>query len=275
MAKEAKKQDIVVQEARPLAVVEPTQVNEEILKSDIVVPKVLLMQGLSEAVSKRHKSPDGANIQQGDIIRSTTLEVVGGPDDAVEFIPLTYTNHWRVEEEINGKYEYRGLEPRTAKNEDLPWKFEKDGAQWRRVKVLNVFALLPQDLAAFQDEIKRAQAENDIPDLNKVLLPVVISFRSTSYNAGKAVVTHFAKAASMAKYGAVPYGHTMKLSCKQEENDKGIFYVFDVAPGRKCSKEEVGEAKDWYARLASGPVKIDESDEGIEEGAAPSGPAKF
>jgi hypothetical protein len=229
--------------------------NEAILKTDVIIPRVLLMQGLSEFVSQR-------KAQMGDMVKSTTMEIIGTPDKAIQFIPLMHTNEWRMEEMINGKYEYRGVEARTARNETLPWEFEQNGAKWRRTKVINLYALLPTDVDAELAEIKRAQAEGDF-DINKVLMPVVISFRSTGYNAGKTVVTHFAKAASMAQYGAKAYGYALTLKCQEDKNDKGTYYVFnvDVSKNQKVTKEQLAKAEEWYQILSTQKVQIHEAED--------------
>ncbi len=233
--------------------------NEAILKSDIVIPRVLLMQGLSEFVAQR-------KAQMGDMVRSSSVEVIGGPEKPISIIPLMHTNEWRMEEKIGNKFEFRGNEPRTAKNEDLPWDFKHNGADWKRTKVINVFALLPGDVEAESAEIKRAQDSGDMPDVAKVLMPVVVSFRSTGYNAGKAVVTHFAKAASMAQYGAKAHGYSLPLRCKEDKNDKGTYYVWDVGPSIKATKEQVAKAEEWLAIISSTKVKIDETGENSESG---------
>lgn len=230
---------------------------EEILKSDVIIPKLLLMQGLSDFVNER-------KAQQGDIMRSTTIEKLGDPEHPISFIPLTFTNDWRLEEEENGKYKFRGNEPRTAKNEDSPWEFEKNGTRWKRTKVINVFALLPQDIKAEQAEVEKFKTTGEMPDLNKTLLPVVISFRSTSYNAGKAVATHFAKAAAMAKYGVKPYGFSLQLKCYADKNEKGAYYVYEIGQGGQVSAAELEKAHEWYQILSTQKVQVDESEEGAE-----------
>ena len=241
-----------------------TPANEAILKTDVILPKLLLMQGLSEFVAQR-------KAQMGDMVKSTTVEVIGGPDKDISFIPLMHTNEWRMEEMVGGKYEYRGTEPRTARNETLPWEFEDKGTKWRRTKVINVYALLPDDIDAEAIEIERAKEDGDGFDLNKVLMPVVISFRSTGYNAGKTVVTHFAKAQSMAQYGAKAYAYSLNLSCAEDKNDKGTYYVFnvDLSKSAKISKEQLKKAQEWHTILTTQNIQVDDSFENDSEGTAP------
>lgn len=223
---------------------------EEILASDILIPKLLLMQGLSELVNARKAA-------QGDMVKSTTGEIVGGPDKPAEFIPLTFFNQWILQEKVGNKYEFRGVEPMTAANADLPWDFQQDGTQWKRVKSINVYALLPGDIAREREAKKLAQKTGEMPDPNTALMPVLVSFRSTSYKAGQAIVTHFARAK---KYNLPGYVSTMKLKCRQDKNDLGTFYVFDVEQGSKASKEDQEVASEWYKLLATSKVRVDDSD---------------
>lgn len=264
---------------------------EQILASDVVIPRLWLMQGLSEMVSEGRAKP-------GEIRRSVGGDLVGDPTHPIEFIPLTFQNKWVIQEspKPGAKYEYRktlsrdgGLDDSRKiitdqTGENLPWDFTHGGTQWKRVKVLNVFALLVSDIEAELAEFAKFKATGEIPDLNKTLLPVMISFRSTSYNAGKGVVSHFVKALSpaQAKFGVKPYQYTLKLSCYSDKNDKGTFFVYDVGQGRKCESEakggkpELERATDWAKTLGANidSVKVDDSEEGEAAGGGTDESAK-
>lgn len=229
----------------------------EVLSGDVLIPKVLLMQGLSEYVIER-------KAQQGDIVRSTTGEKLGDPDKTLEFIPLMIKNEWILQENVAGKYEFRSIEPRTAANEHSDWNFKQNGADWKRVKAINCYALLPADIDAELAEVAKFKKDGTIPDLNKTLLPVVISFRSTSFNAGKGVSTHFAKAKTMEKFGVKPWSYTLKLGCYTEKNDRGTFFCFSVAQGGPANKAHVEKATEWVNSLKVVNVLIDEKGEADE-----------
>jgi hypothetical protein len=227
------------------------QGGEDILTSNIVIPKVLLMQGLSDLVANRKAI-------MGDMVRSTTGEKLGDDKSGVDFIPLTFKNEWILREKIGGKFEYRGKEPMTAQNQDAPWEFKKDGADWKRVKSLNVYALLPKDIAAEAAEMEKAK-NGEMPDPDKALMPVLISFQSTSFQAGKDLVTHFAKAK---KFGVPGYVSTFKLKCYQDKNDKGTYFVYEIEPAGKTSTEQQKQAAYWYGIVSTQAVQVDDSDEG-------------
>lgn len=242
----------------------PDTQTQEVLNSDIIIPKLLLMQGLSEFVSERKKTPEGHPIAQGDIVNSVSLDVVADPEETIQVIPLKLTAEWRLEEKVSGKLEYRGTEPRTAANEDAPWEFKKNGADWKRTKVLNLFALLPSDILAYRQELTQAAESGEMPDLNKTLMPVVISFRSTSFNAGKKVATFYAQLRDMARLNpnVRPYNYTLELGCFQDKNDKGTYYVFQVGKTTKLASELIDDAARWYGILnAMKEIRVDTSGE--------------
>ncbi len=237
-----------------------TQSQSEILTSDITLPRVFLMQGLSELVEQRKATP-------GDIVKSTTGEKLGDPETPVSFVPLRVTSEWMLAERIGGKFKYKGTEPRNAKNEDLPWEFEKNGASWKRSKVLNVYALLADDIVAYKAEIKEMLEKGEMPDINKSLLPVMISFRVTSFPAGKSVVTLFAQVQDMRRFkaDAQPFHYVLPLCCKSVTNDSGTFYVYEVGKAKKLSTDLIEEASRWFDILnQTTNIKVD-SDEGADE----------
>lgn len=237
------------------------------LASDIIIPKLLLMQGLSELVNAR-------KAQQGDMVKSTTAEKLGDDKTPVEVIPLTIHNVWMLQEDARGmgKWEFRGYEPRTPNNETDPWEFSKAGTKWKRTKVINLYALLPGDIDAYAKEKERflkgvSDGDDGIDfDVDRALMPIVIPFRNTSFQAGRTVATHFTKAESLsAELGTLipPYTKTMGLSCYQDKNDKGAYFVLDVdAKGKKTAPQHLPLAQLWYKRLvaAGHSLKVDESD---------------
>lgn len=226
---------------------------EEIIKTDALIPRLLLMQGLSDFVTER-------KAQQGDMVRSTNIEKLGDPEVPVEIIPITFQNRWRLEEEIKGKYEFRGTEPRTAKNDDLPWEFMHQGAKWKRTKVIDLYAVLPSDIQAEQTEMARFKETGELPDLNKTLMPVLVSFRSSSYRAGKQIVDIFIKAQN---FGVEAHHYKTALKCHMESNDKGSFYVFSLDGTKPVTKEEREVSNRWHGILAESmdSLKVHDADD--------------
>lgn len=241
---------------------------QDILAGDIVLPKLLLMQGLSEFVKTR-------KAQLGDIVRSNSQEVLAKPGERFDFIPLKITMGWAEKEKVGQDFAFRRAFPRTRQNEMLPWNFwrnaqgmdfDKPGqlgaTEWKRVKSIDVYALLPRDVDAFQVEMANAIEKGEVPDLNKTVLPVVISFRSTGFKAGQAVVTFFAKVAELAL--SAPhirsYDFCLSLGSATAKSGNKDWLIFDVGQAQKLDKKYRPHAEKWMAKLNSDPnIVVDES----------------
>lgn len=222
--------------------------NEEILSDAIRVPYLSLMQGLSELVT------DGKAVM-GEFIRSSTKEKLGDPEHPIDFIPLTFRNTWVISEKVGQKFEWRRREPLTAANQDLPWEWEENGTEWKRVKSVDVYALLVRDIIAERTEMEKA-AVGELPDTDKALLPIIISFTSTSYGTGgKSVVTHFAKAK---KFGFGGHVSILQVSARKDKNEKGTYYVMDVTNVGKTPQEYLQVCDYWRNLVAQNRVQSEE-----------------
>ena len=242
------------------------QQKESVLASDITIPKILQMQPLSDWVTE-------GKAKSGDFVRSSSVQVVGGKDKALEFIPLSAHNLWMLSVNENGDgrtYTFKGYEPRNASNEYSEWEFFKDGVKWKRTKVMHLFALLPSDIEAQLSAMKKYQETGEMPDLESALMPVVIPFRNTSFKAAKEVATLFLKAEMLAtamKVDVPVFGRTMKLCNYLEKNDKGSFYVLKVEASGPTKKEYLAAAKEWTntLRAMEGNIKIDDAEPVVKD----------
>lgn len=253
----------------------PSQPEQQVLATDTSVPRLLLMQAMSEAVLE-------GKAKIGDMVRNTDLVRVGGPDKTVSFIPLRMEQAWLEQEKVGNKFEYRKNTPRTHSNERLEWRFHRNQTgqeftsaqvgttEWQRTKVINLYALLLDDVVAYTAEVKKALETGDMPDLTKSLLPVQISFRSMSFRAGQAVNNYYLQYLDMKQYNPnlKSYAYSMPLSCKQEKNDKGTYFIFEVGGAKKLDEALLPTVATWYNRLHSGDVKVDESSPDEESGRA-------
>jgi hypothetical protein len=233
---------------------------QEVISSDVLIPRLLLMQGISPLVT-------GRKAQIGDMIRSTTGEKLGNPESPVPIIPLKMVNTWILMEDTGeGQPKFRGTEERTHLNEHLPWEFQtQDGKQMTRVKAISLYALLPGDVHASEAEMKKAIEAGEAPDLSKTVMPVLISFQKTSYKyAGKKCASFFnnVKINSTKVPGLRPYQYVLTLSCREEKKEKNLWYVFDMDLGKPIKDNAIkSEAARWAMMLNSGNIKIDDSQE--------------
>lgn len=266
----------VQNQQKGLAVQPP--IAQEGLASDLVIPYVIITQSTSDAFTQKK-----ANV--GDIIRSTTAELLGGPQTPIDFIPLHYPKtEWVIEVKPPkaNRYQYAKKFPRDATNETLPWSFASDsegnevpegtpGAlEGKRVKILKVFGILLRDIDAAAAEMKKIE-NGELPDPTKSLLPVVLSFRSLSYDAGKDLCTFIKRAQSLK---AQPWRYVIPMVDEVQTNDQGTFYVWrmEQTKTRAVPKEVLDQVKEWAA-IVSGGADLRTDDGAETTSAAPSGPS--
>jgi hypothetical protein len=251
----AKAKKIAVEEERAVAAPQAAGLpavdngwgGEGLSNSDIMVPKLLLMQGLSDLVA------DGTAIA-GQIRDSLEGKLFGGvmkakeAPTAMEVIPFSSFKTWVVFEKRNGKDEYVKTVPFTAENEG--WAIEEvvGGVQVRRDKCLNFYVLRPE-------EIKEGAA-----------FPYLVSFRRTSMPAGRKLAT---MAAKLRVFNQPIAMKVINLTASATENDKGKYFVYDLSSGRNSTAEEIVEAKKWHTTLKTANVKIDDSDLKAEASVSP------
>lgn len=209
--------------------------DEKISASDIVIPKLLLMQGLSDFVSEQ-------KAVMGDIVDSLSAKKLGGKAQPVEIIPLMLFKTWTYSEKVGEKFEFRESFPMTPANESFALEgLTPEGVEFRRDKVMNFFVLLAADA-------KKVDA-----------IPYVVSFRRTGYTTGKILATHFAMSQKLAQ---PPARKTFMLGADLEKGDKGNYYVFNLTEGKTLdmASEELKRAWEWYCILKKGQHKVDDSD---------------
>lgn len=219
--------------------------------TDILIPKILLAQSTSKAVQDER-------VGFGQLYKSTTFDVIGGKDKPVAITPLHYTKNWVLSKKVGGKFEFQKFEPFTEANRDFPWDFEEAGTPWKREAVLSFFVLVNAEITKDLEARKGVQERGEIPDIEASLVPSVLAFKSTSYKAGKTLVTHFAKAA---EFGLPPFVNYFNLTTEKVTNEQGTFYVLVVDRGGKTSDEHLAACHKWHTLVArSGAVKVDNSD---------------
>jgi hypothetical protein len=218
--------------------------------SDIKIPRLLLMQGQSQLV--QHEKA-----MQGAIVRSTTDEVLADKGKSVEFIPLMYFKTWMIFKRVGLKFEYQAFEPFNVDNKDLPLTWIDGNTEYRRDKVLNFYVLLPNDIEKELVALKKAAA-GEIPDTDMCLLPCLISFRRTSYSAGKDITSHFAKADH---FGVSPATKVFALGSELQKNENNAYHVYRVDKSRLTTLEELKVCKTWYDTISKVNVVVDAPEE--------------
>lgn len=252
--------------AGALAVAQPT-VKSNALQGDLTIPRVLLLQQMSELVKQRKGFP-------GQIVTSPEGRVLGGinhpgePSTYFNVIPLAMSTSWTIMAKEGNRW--IGTEPRTVENDSLPWEFtNEEGEDCKRIKTVDLIALLESDVAGEATGSVEVDEDGVPIDLDAaVVMPKAFSFRSTSFVAGKAVSTFFAKvqSASAQHPNTRPWRFMLPIGCIEDSNEHGDFYVFDVGGTQKTPKEYHEIAAKWYEQVQRSSVKIE--DEAVAESQA-------
>lgn len=202
---------------------------------DILIPKILLMQSQSKRVQEEVA-------RAGEIRGSIDGNLLGekgkdGKITPVEIIPFAVYKTW-IRLKANGG-EFVSQEPLTMANASRPREESIDGLDVVNYETLNYYCLLPEEIKA------------------GTFMPYVVSFRSTSYMAGKALESHRAKLAEFKK--PLPFW-TFKLGAETRENEKGRFYVYTIGKSRDTTDAELDAVKHWHGIVKQQNVRVDESD---------------
>lgn len=215
--------------------------SENTSSKDLIIPKILLMQGMSELVQD-----DKARL--GEFRSSLDGTLLGGKDKPMSFIPFYLTKTIINYRQEGDQLKYIGEEPVTVKNADIPFETTVDGVDFRHDKCINVYCLRPEEL-------------------DGEYLPYLLSFRRMSYRTGKKISTFFDK---LKAFGKAPATRIFELSTTQQENEKGKFWVYDVEQKEATNQDQLAAAYLWYKTILGGGVQVDNSDMKEAE-IAPSG----
>lgn len=197
---------------------------------DIVIPKVLAMQGLSALVTDT-KHP----AKFGDLVSSLDKTVIGNVEDApLEFIPFYLHKTWIVSKLVGKKFVFDHIEDVTPANENKKWEEVSDGQQWKNEKSLNFYSILPSDPS----------------------LPYIVQFKGTSSKAGRELATQMYVKNKASKL--TPAGKVMSLKGSIVSNDNGTYVVLGTEVSRTSTEGEVGNCLEWFSTIKGGKTKADE-----------------
>lgn len=198
--------------------------------SDILLAKILLMQGTSQLVAE-------GKANQGDIVNSLTGQKLGDKTNGITFVPLTYYKTMTVQrfDKTLNKWVFDHVEEWTPKHATMPWETEENGVKYSNQATLNFYVMTTEDLAS------------GIP-----ALPALLSFRSTSYKVGQKLYTLFLQAQQLRR---APCSMLIKLTCGMKKNNKGSFFNFDVARLGDTPSEYEPQIAPWLSVLKTKKVK--------------------
>jgi hypothetical protein len=216
----------------------------QVSSNDIVMPKILAMQGLSQFVM------DGA-AKFGDFCDSLSGEVLGSISKPIEFIPFLMDKVWIISKREGQKYQYSHTEPVTADTENLPWEdIDAEGKAIKREYVRAFYVLIPGRP-----------------------IPYTLAFKGTSAKSGKILATQMYITNRMSNLS--PAGVVMTLEGVKQQNDNGTYVVMSVKANRKTTPEEEGQALQWFKTISKQASRISSIREEVVQPEAPASNAAF
>lgn len=206
--------------------------------SDILIPKILLMQPTSVFVNDEVAS-------LGEFRNSVNKEKVGSINEPFLFVPFHFTKQWDI---INDDGDYIRKEAFNPGDENLPWEFKEGDANLKRIKRLDFFGFIPKKLE-----------EGDT-------LPMILSFRSTGYREGTKILTQFKLNISKRK---LPWSDVWSISGEKKKNESNQTYcVPKVDMVGDTSQEVQKTCMEWYKNIKSLASKIVVDDSDVQKEAA-------
>lgn len=214
--------------------------DEIVLGQDIVIAKILAMQGLSDLVSE-------GRAKMGEMRDSLTGGLIAGIEQMFEFLPFHVEKFWDIEKEDGkGNYKWDRSEPLVETpgapgyNDNLPWEYVEAGLKMKRKRRMNFYGMLAS-------QVKSGEG-----------VPYILAFKSTSFKEGKKLFTQMYLRNRRANLP--PCAYVVAIKGVKRENDQGKFIVPTMELGRRATPEEVQECFNWYQLIKKGDVKVDNSD---------------
>ena len=200
----------------------------QVSSKDIIIPKILCMQGLSQLVSDE-------KAKMGDLVDNMTNEVIGNcVKKPVAFIPFHMEKILIISKKVGNDFEFERIEQVTPANENKPYEEQVGDDLFKNEFAMNFYVLRPEDMS----------------------IPYIISFKGMSRKSGKILATQmFVRNAAA---GKIPPAYVMELSGTKTKNDKGTFFVMETKSVRESSQEEIKSAFTWYKTVNAGGVKVHE-----------------
>jgi len=221
--------------------------------SDIQIPKLQLLQAMSDGVSDN-------TFNMGDIIHTADQEVLAGKDKKVEVIPFHIVK-------VSQKFR-TDVQPKeyilTEEYRNQPW--EEEEYVWQQQDGNQISCKVNN----FKTYIVHAIVLGDDMDMS---LPVTITFRSSAGKDGKKIASHFA---TVMQFNAVkknlpnfkpqpPYNAVWQLSSESVKGPKQSYFKWACKKSRKATDEEMLACAEWEAAISANAQKYtqaagDESD---------------
>lgn len=208
--------------------------------SDIQIPRLHLLQGLSEGVAT-------GDFKMGDILHTADQEVLGGIKNPLKIIPFHMSKvNQKFRTDINPK-EYVLTEDWHP---DLDW--EEENYVWEK----NDGTSITCKVNNFKTYIMHAVVVDDNIDFS---LPISITFRSSAGKDGQKIASHFATVMQFNKARPdaqqPPYNVVWDLSSDLVKGDKTSYAKWSCKRDRKTTDEERTICAQWAKAISANSRK--------------------
>ena len=208
---------------------------QDISAEDIIIPRILLMQPMSEKVTQ-------GDAAFGDFISSLDNSKIGTLKEGFNIIPICMDKVW-VEYDVTQGDDFKNKKflrvvKITPDNDGLPYKDSEGPVKISRDKLMNFYVLLEKEMALGG------------------ALPHVLTFRRTGLNAGKALITQMMIKNRAA--GKAPPAVTCVVNAEKTTNEAGTWVVPTVRPLKETDPRHIEEAYKWFGMIQKGKAKVDE-----------------
>jgi len=222
-----KKQELVETKTTEVSAVNLNDWGDVVVESkDLILPKILLQQAMSEAVKQRLA-------MSGDYFNSLTNEVVSSDKGEVEVLPFFCRQSYVVEKWNGKRFEFLRTDICLPGEGQRPFEETIGSDRLKNVHCYDFFCLTKDGG-----------------------VPCIISFRSTSHKAGKQLFNLMYVLNIAAK--KTPADKWITLSRKEVSNDMGTFWVMDFKPSRQSTQEELSECRNWINTIKTTAFKVSE-----------------
>lgn len=190
--------------------------------NDIVIPKIQLMQGMSQAVTS-------GKAKLGDLVDSVSGDIIGDVNKPLEVVPFHMEKFFVVQKFNGKKFLYDRIEKITPQNENAAYEFDENGSKMKRVYTRRFYVLTAGNV-----------------------LPYTIDFASTSSKAGKELATEMFVKNAMMKLP--PASSKIAIGVKIDKNDDATYAVKTIKVVGKSTQEEIKNAFNWYKTISKSAV---------------------
>jgi hypothetical protein len=190
---------------------------------DLILPKILLQQALSEAVKQRVA-------RDGDYLNTLTGTVCSNEGGNVHILPFYCKQSYVIEKWNGKKFEFLKIAPNIP-GEQKPFEETIGTERFKNSHVYEFFCMTEEGGT-----------------------PAIVSFRSTSHRAGKQLFNLMYLQNPQQK--KTPAHNWIILGSKAETNDMGTFNVMTINIGRESTKEEISSCLGWITTIKQSDFKV-------------------